>query len=88
MAAFLVGMRMLMPFVICLEPRGGSQDDFEPMLKDYYDTISGSKKPAVGRKGRGKKLGLNNCDSVDCAGISKEGAAFLAVCRGKVYILK
>ncbi|KAI8549287.1 hypothetical protein RHMOL_Rhmol06G0014000 [Rhododendron molle] len=66
------------------EPRGGSQDDFEPMLKDYYDTISGSKKPAVGRKRRGKKLGLNTCDSVDCAGISKEGAAFLAVCRGKV----
>lgn len=88
MVAFLVGMKMLISFVICSEPRGGSQDDFEPMLKGYYDTICRSKKPALGRKRRGKKLGLNNCDGMDCAGIPKEGAAFLAVCRGKVHILK
>lgn len=86
MATFFVGMRTLISFVICLEPRGGSQDDFEHVLKGYYDTIRRSKKPALGRKRRVKKLDLNNSDRMDGAGISKDGAAFLAVCRGKVYL--
>ncbi|XAR61530.1 RNA helicase [Bertholletia excelsa] len=66
-----------------VEPRGGSQEDFEPVLKGYYDSIQG-RKPAIGRNRKGKKIGLTNSDSIDGKPKSKEGAAFLAVCRGKV----
>ncbi|XP_052202294.1 uncharacterized protein LOC127808030 isoform X2 [Diospyros lotus] len=67
-----------------VEPMGGSQDDFEHVLRDYYNTICQSKRPAVGKKRRGKRLGLSNCYPDDCTENCKEGAAFLAVCRGKV----
>ncbi|KAA8537397.1 hypothetical protein F0562_026916 [Nyssa sinensis] len=67
-----------------VEPRGGSQDDFELVLKDYYDSILGNKS-TIGRKRRGRKLDPNNHQAVEGTENSrKEGAAFLAVCRGKV----
>ncbi|KAF5955973.1 hypothetical protein HYC85_008829 [Camellia sinensis] len=67
-----------------VEPRGGSQDDFEHVLMGYYDSIRQRKMPVLGRKRKGKKLGLSNCDTMECAENPTGGAAFLAVCRGKV----
>ncbi|GER37372.1 Brca1 interacting protein helicase 1 brip1 [Striga asiatica] len=70
---------------IFIEPRGSTQDSFEAMLKDYYDVICHGTRQLSGRKIRGKKLGLKNGKSVEPTKDSKkEGAAFLAVCRGKV----
>ncbi|KAF5804016.1 putative RNA helicase [Helianthus annuus] len=66
---------------VFVEPRGG-QDDFEHVLKDYYDTIRNGKKSTTGRR-RGKKWDTNSCNATKCKGNSK-GATFLAVCRGKV----
>lgn len=51
------------------EPRGGNQDDFELVLKAYYE------------KNLGKYRGHAMEPSRDT---KKKGAAFLAVCRGKV----
>ncbi|KAF5455624.1 hypothetical protein F2P56_025180 [Juglans regia] len=67
-----------------VEPRGGSQDDFEHVLKGYYDSIRQGNKPVLGRKRRAKKTGLNHVNAVESPDNSKEGAAFLAVFRGKV----
>ncbi|XP_076944311.1 uncharacterized protein LOC143614894 [Bidens hawaiensis] len=66
---------------VFVEPRGG-QDDFEHVLKDYYATICQGNKPMTGRR-RGKKWDANSCNAIKNKGNSK-GAAFLAVCRGKV----
>ncbi|GAV88138.1 DEAD_2 domain-containing protein/Helicase_C_2 domain-containing protein [Cephalotus follicularis] len=62
-----------------VEPRGSAQEDFEKVLKGYYDSIS--KKTTTGRKKRIKKM-ENYYEPPENA--KKEGAAFLAVCRGKV----
>ncbi|WJX15585.1 DNA helicase [Trifolium repens] len=68
-----------------VEPKGGSQDDFELALKGYYDSIHHNKRPASGRKRRIKKTDLNHFHAVDSLQVSKkEGAALLGVCRGKV----
>ncbi|KAM7513981.1 hypothetical protein LguiA_003564 [Lonicera macranthoides] len=67
-----------------VEPRGGNQDDFDPVLKGYYDSIRHGTKPVIGKKRRGKRLGLNNRTAMECTETSTKGAAFLAVCRGKV----
>ncbi|XP_057423797.1 uncharacterized protein LOC130717557 isoform X2 [Lotus japonicus] len=68
-----------------VEPRGGSQDDFELVLKGYYDSIHHGKRPALGRKRRIKKIDLNHFYTVDSPQDSKKGgAALLGVCRGKV----
>lgn len=68
-----------------LEPRGSSQDSFEAVLKGYYNSVCHGTKKVSGRKIRGKKLGLKNGNAVESTkDIKKEGAAFLAVCRGKV----
>ncbi|KVI07660.1 ATP-dependent helicase, C-terminal [Cynara cardunculus var. scolymus] len=64
------------------EPRGG-QDDFENVLNGYYDTIHQKNKPMIGRR-RGKRLDANSCNAARSKGNSRTGAAFLAVCRGKV----
>lgn len=67
------------------EPRGSSQDSFEAVLKGYYNSICHGTRQASGRKIRGKKLGLKNGSSVESTKDTKKaGAAFLAVCRGKV----
>ncbi|KAI3465455.1 hypothetical protein Pfo_022118 [Paulownia fortunei] len=68
-----------------VEPRGSSQDSFEAVLKGYYNTIRHGTRQASGRKIRGKKLGLKSGNPVESTkDAKKEGAAFLAVCRGKV----
>ncbi|GFP82753.1 fanconi anemia group j protein homolog [Phtheirospermum japonicum] len=70
-----------------IEPRGSTQDSFEAVLKDYYNAISHGTRQSSGRKIRGKKLGLRNVKSVESTkDTKKEGAAFLAVCRGRVVI--
>ncbi|KAG8388918.1 hypothetical protein BUALT_Bualt02G0175200 [Buddleja alternifolia] len=68
-----------------VESRGGNQESFEAVLKGYYNSICQGTGQMTGRKIRGKKLGLKNGNSVESPKYSKkEGAAFLAVCRGKV----
>ncbi|XP_027330323.1 Fanconi anemia group J protein homolog isoform X2 [Abrus precatorius] len=68
-----------------VEPRGGSQDDFELALKGYYDSIHHGKRPTLGRRRRIRKIDLNHVHAVDSLQNSnKEGAALLGVCRGKV----
>ncbi|XP_051139026.1 uncharacterized protein LOC127256855 [Andrographis paniculata] len=69
---------------IFAEPRGSSQDYFEHYLKGYYNTIRHGTRPR-GKKMGGKRLGLKTGNLVESTkGKKKEGAAFLAVCRGKV----
>ncbi|KAG7597747.1 ATP-dependent helicase C-terminal [Arabidopsis suecica] len=63
-----------------VEPRGGAQDEFDSVLKGYYDSIRGKNK-LIGRNRRAKKAGPIKTETQDD---SKKGAAFLAVCRGKV----
>ncbi|XP_073220587.1 uncharacterized protein [Cicer arietinum] len=68
-----------------VEPKGGSQDDFELALKGYFDSIHHDKRPASGRKRRIKKTDLNHFHAVDSLQDSKKGgAALLGVCRGKI----
>lgn len=62
------------------EPRGGAQDEFDSVLKGYYDSIRG-KNRLIGRNRRLKKAGLVKTEAQDD---SKKGAAFFAVFRGKV----
>ncbi|GAA0138642.1 DNA helicase [Lithospermum erythrorhizon] len=70
---------------IFVEPRGGNQEnDFEPMLKDYYNTIRGGNNVITGRKKRGKKLDPDTTIAMSSPITTNKGAAFLAVCRGKV----
>ncbi|KAG0454368.1 hypothetical protein HPP92_025672 [Vanilla planifolia] len=64
---------------IFIEPRG-STDEFELLLRGYYDLISGKGK-LIPRKIRAGPKCLGN---KDIAQNSDRGAAFLAVCRGKV----
>ncbi|XVE94397.1 hypothetical protein REPUB_Repub02eG0005200 [Reevesia pubescens] len=65
-----------------VEPRGGNQEELETVLKGYYDSVSGGKKPVVGRKRRKKKTDNDVIESTEVTNC--EGAAFLAVFRGKV----
>ncbi|XP_022769400.1 Fanconi anemia group J protein [Durio zibethinus] len=65
-----------------VEPRGGNQEEFETVMKDYYDSISRGKKAALGRKRRMKKTEDNVIESTEVT--NRKGAAFLAVFRGKV----
>ncbi|EOA37435.1 hypothetical protein CARUB_v10011496mg [Capsella rubella] len=65
---------------IFIEPRGGATDEFETVLKEYYDSISGNNR-LIGRNSRVKKAGSVVTEAQDDY---KKGSAFLAVCRGKV----
>ncbi|XP_007018074.2 PREDICTED: Fanconi anemia group J protein isoform X1 [Theobroma cacao] len=65
-----------------VEPRGGNQEEFDTVLKGYYDSVSGGKEPGLGRKKRIKKADHNAIESTEVT--NHEGAAFLAVFRGKV----
>ncbi|KAJ4702299.1 Fanconi anemia group J protein-like [Melia azedarach] len=68
-----------------LEPKAGSQEDFELILKDYYNSVLLGKKPAAGRKKKIKKGGINDVNANEShENTKKYGAGFLAVCRGKV----
>uniref|UniRef100_A0A9I9DEW8 Regulator of telomere elongation helicase 1 homolog n=1 Tax=Cucumis melo TaxID=3656 RepID=A0A9I9DEW8_CUCME len=60
-----------------VEPRGGDQEDFDSILKGYYDTIRLGDNFAVE-----KKVKPNDSYVVGCE--NPEGAALLAVFRGKV----
>lgn len=71
-------------FIILLEPRG-AQEDFENVLKDYYDTIRQGNKPTTTGRRRGKKVDASGCSATTREGNIKKGATFLAVCRGKVF---
>ncbi|XP_010536478.1 PREDICTED: Fanconi anemia group J protein [Tarenaya hassleriana] len=73
--------RLSLKKTLFIEPRGGAQEKFEPVLKGYYDAIRGKNKPSIGRKKKAKKTGPDTTETQDG---SKKGAAFLAVCRGKV----
>lgn len=64
------------------EPRGGAQEEFDSVLKDYYDSIRG-KNRLIGRNRRAKKTGTVKTETQND---SKKGAAFLAVFRGKVCV--
>lgn len=68
----------------CLEPRGSSQEGFQPLLKNYYNSIRQSTRHVIGRKIRCKKSDMKSGDKVKSPKTTKLGAAFLAVCRGKV----
>ncbi|KAF8405554.1 hypothetical protein HHK36_010461 [Tetracentron sinense] len=69
---------------IFVEPRG-NQDDFEAVLNGYYDSIQRGNRPFPGKYKRGKKRDLKHFDTKESLeGSSSGGAAFLAVCRGKV----
>nr|GEV56809.1 fanconi anemia group J protein homolog isoform X3 [Tanacetum cinerariifolium] len=69
---------------VCVEPRG-AQEDFENVLKDYYDTIRQGNKPTTTGRRRGKKVDAIGCSATMSNGQNiKKGATFLAVCRGKV----
>ncbi|EEF52880.1 brca1 interacting protein helicase 1 brip1, putative [Ricinus communis] len=65
-----------------VEPRGSQEEEFDSVLKGYYDSICKCNTHAVGRKKRVKRLDLKKAvESTENLG---KGAAFLAVCRGKV----
>ncbi|GJY32323.1 fanconi anemia group J protein, partial [Tanacetum coccineum] len=68
---------------VCVEPRG-AQEDFENVLKDYYDTIRQGNKPTTTARRRGKKVDAIGSSATMSNGNIKNGATFLAVCRGKV----
>uniref|UniRef100_A0A2C9TZF8 Helicase ATP-binding domain-containing protein n=1 Tax=Manihot esculenta TaxID=3983 RepID=A0A2C9TZF8_MANES len=69
-----------------VEPRRGSQeDDFDSVLTGYYDSIHQRTKHTVGKKRKIKKIDQNHLKAAEPTENSqKGGAAFLAVCRGKV----
>ncbi|KAL8088437.1 hypothetical protein AgCh_038285 [Apium graveolens] len=67
-----------------VEPRGGNQDNFDDTLKGYYNSIHQGGRRDVGRKRKGKNLGTKNLKVKDSTEKYNKGAAFLAVCRGKV----
>ncbi|PWA89161.1 RAD3-like DNA-binding helicase protein [Artemisia annua] len=70
---------------VCVEPRG-AQEDFENVLKDYYDTIRQGNKPTTTGRRRGKKVDASGCSATTSKGNIKKGATFLAVCRGKIIV--
>lgn len=69
---------------VLVEPRGGNQDNFDDTLKGYYNSIHQGGRRDVGRKRKGKNLGTKNLKVKDSTEKYNKGAAFLAVCRGKV----
>uniref|UniRef100_A0A0E0QUU1 Helicase ATP-binding domain-containing protein n=1 Tax=Oryza rufipogon TaxID=4529 RepID=A0A0E0QUU1_ORYRU len=64
------------------EPRG-STEELEPVLKGYYNAILGKVPPKKGRGGA-KQIVKNRVTKDSSQESAKGGAAFLAVCRGKV----
>ncbi|XP_059295745.1 uncharacterized protein LOC132049096 [Lycium ferocissimum] len=67
-----------------VEPRGG-QEEFELVLNGYYSSINQRDKLVTGRKKKAKKSALSDSNPHEVSDENKkEGAAFLAVCRGKV----
>lgn len=67
------------------EPRG-STEELEPVLNGYYNAILG-KVPLKKGRGGAKQIVKNRVRKNSSQESAKGGAAFLAVCRGKVLIL-
>ncbi|PWA66018.1 ATP-dependent helicase, C-terminal [Artemisia annua] len=67
---------------VCVEPRG-AQEEFENVLKDYYDTIRQGNKPTTTGRRRGKKV---DASATTSKGNINKVAKFLAVRRGKYDI--
>ncbi|XP_009362870.2 Fanconi anemia group J protein homolog isoform X1 [Pyrus x bretschneideri] len=69
-----------------VEPRGGDQEEFDAVLKGYYDSIRKGNKPVFGAKKSANKIAKKSqFAAFKCPRKSNsDGAAFLAVCRGKV----
>jgi len=77
------------PFVthstFCPEPRGNN-DQFELVLQGFYNSVNPERAPD-----RNKKVGAEKKRELKHRGASRStrrnpgGAAFLAVCRGKVF---
>ncbi|XP_020576572.1 Fanconi anemia group J protein homolog [Phalaenopsis equestris] len=68
---------------IFIEPKG-STNEFEPVLRGYYDVISGKSKAFTGKNRLGLKRMLKHSSFKESHQNLNKGAAFLAVCRGKV----
>ncbi|KAJ0966761.1 hypothetical protein J5N97_023678 [Dioscorea zingiberensis] len=66
---------------VFVEPRG-SADDFDSVLKGYYDSIHG--KHRTDQKFKRKKKLFQHPNTKESEQALTKGAAFLAVCRGKV----
>lgn len=67
-----------------IEPRGAG-DEFESVLKGYYDAIRGDTIVVQEKSRLGLKRGsIKHPSSKVCSKNSPRGAAFLAVFRGKV----
>ncbi|KHG26325.1 Fanconi anemia group J [Gossypium arboreum] len=71
-----------MSIITLEEPRGGDQEEFETVLKGYYNSVSRVKKPVLQKRRRLKRTDDNVIESAEVT--SPRGAAFLAVFRGKV----
>lgn len=85
---FLIRFKIYWSAGICLvewtEPRG-SADDFDSVLKGYYDSINGKRRTS-GRFKHNPKKGIQHPAANESEQSLANGAAFLAVCRGKVLI--
>lgn len=68
---------------IFIEQRGNT-NEFEQVLRSYYDTISRKNKPVSRKIRSGLKLIQKRSSSKVSSQNPNKGAAFLAVCRGKV----
>uniref|UniRef100_A0ACD5XZB6 Uncharacterized protein n=1 Tax=Avena sativa TaxID=4498 RepID=A0ACD5XZB6_AVESA len=67
---------------VFVEPRG-STEELEPVLNGYYNAILG-KHPLKKGRGGAKQIVKNRVKKNSSQESAKGGAAFLAVCRGKV----
>ncbi|XP_074586059.1 uncharacterized protein LOC141841763 [Curcuma longa] len=68
---------------VFVEPRGAT-DEFESHLRGYYDAIRGSTKVVHEKSRLGSRRAIKQPCSKVCSQNAPRGAAFLAVCRGKV----
>ncbi|XP_042384337.1 Fanconi anemia group J protein homolog isoform X1 [Zingiber officinale] len=66
-----------------VEPRGAT-DEFDSLLRGYYDAIRGSTKVVHEKSRLGSRRTIKQPCSKVCSQNTPRGAAFLAVCRGKV----
>ncbi|CAK9222563.1 unnamed protein product [Sphagnum troendelagicum] len=76
--------RLLEEKQLFVEPKGSS-DQFDQVLNNYYQVINSSSKPIKKNiKGRNQKHTIKFGESKEHQAQKEHGAAFLAVCRGKV----
>lgn len=74
----------LYTYLYIAEPRGNN-DQFEQLLQDFYRAVKLGKLPLDGNAQGFEKKQQHHCQNVPMRpGNRAGGAAFLAVCRGKV----